>query len=179
MRRFAIAACLLAVLATGCRKKVNTPDAAANAFLRAVHKEQCDKAWHYFSADSQARIRAESDRVTREQPYYAEQFAPENLCCKSTYANRYLSFVPGSARLQKVEGTNALVIADLREAAAFLIPGFWPTKYTNRPVEMHFIHENGAWKIDLAAAQRDRQADRQKKIQEELDRVARRRQSPF
>lgn len=140
----------LMLVAGGCKPPPDTPDATANAFLRVVLRQDCRKAWTFFSAASQKQIAAESVRVIKQQPEYTEEFKPENLFCKSTYANRYLSYVANSAKLQSVNDTNAVVIAGLREATDFFIPGFFPTKYKTNSVPMYLVRENSAWKIDLA-----------------------------
>jgi hypothetical protein len=133
----------IALSSFGCRKGPEAPERVANEFLRAVKREDCEKAWEYFSSASQEKIRAESAEAIKREPYYSEQFKPENLYCKSTFANRFPRPVTGSARLQKIEGTNATVIAQRREPAGFALPGFSPMGSRKVPLEVFLVQENG------------------------------------
>jgi hypothetical protein len=123
------------------------PVAAARDFLMAVARKDCDTAWTFFSADSQARIEHESEARTRSEPYYADLFAPRNLYCRSTYAHRYGQYDPDSVKLSSGGGSHAIVGVDLLVDAGFLMPGFFPTRKDVVPVEMEFVQEGGAWKI--------------------------------
>jgi hypothetical protein len=120
---------------------------AAREFLAAVRRGDCDRAWTYFSTDSHARIEAESRARIRREPYYAEQFAPRNLYCKPTYAHRFLSYDPNSARLLRCDGRFAAVAVDRHGRTGFLLPGFWSTRTEVRAAELRLVEEAGAWKV--------------------------------
>lgn len=139
----------LALLQVSCQKRPATPEQVANAFLRDVKRDDCTKAWQHFSSASMAKIREESAKAIQREPYYAEQFKPENLYCVSTYANRFDSMIPGTAHLQKIEGSNATVVVQRREPAGFALPGFSPMGSKKVPDEVFLVQENGAWKIDV------------------------------
>jgi hypothetical protein len=140
----------LSLLQVGCQKGPATPEQVANAFLRDVKRDECAKAWQYLSSASMQKIREESAKAIQREPHYAEQFKPENLYCVSTYANRFDSMIPGSARLKAIEGANATVIVERREPAGFALPGFSPMGSKKVPDEVFLVQESGAWKIDVA-----------------------------
>jgi len=161
-----------ALFQAGCRRAADRPEQVANKFLKEVSRQNCAEAWTYFSRASQEKIRAESAQAIRREPHYADVFKPENLYCKSTYANRFISVAPGSAKLQMIKGTNATVLAQRREASDVSVPGFVPTKFDKLPMEILLVQENGLWKIDIArptARDLSRMAQRQKAIQREFD----------
>lgn len=139
----------LSLLQVSCQKRPATPEQVADAFLRDVKRDDCAKAWQHFSSASMAKIREESAKAIQREPYYAEQFKPENLYCVSTYANRFDSMIPGTTRLQAIEGSNATVIVQRREPAGFALPGFSPMGSKRVPDEVFLVQENGAWKIDV------------------------------
>jgi hypothetical protein len=157
---------------SGCRRALDKPEQVANKFLTEVSRENCAVAWTYFSTASQEKIRAESAQAIRRQPYAAEVFEPENLYCKSTYARRFTSLAPGSAKLQMVKGTNATVIAQRREPPAGSASRLAPAKFDQLPAEILLVQEKGLWKIDIthpAARDLSRRAQRQRAIQREAE----------
>jgi hypothetical protein len=144
-----IALVALGLVQVSCQKRPATPEQVANAFLRDVKRDDCVRAWQHFSSPSMDKIREESAKAIQREPYYAEQFKPENLYCVSTYANRFDSMIPGTARLQSIEGSNATVVVQRREPAGFALPGFSPMGSKRVPDELFLVRENGGWKIDL------------------------------
>lgn len=125
------------------------PAATVRTFLSAVQRDNCSRAFTYFAKATQANIRAQSKKAIRDAPYYAEVFSPENLYCKATYTNRYLSYVAKSAKLASQDGDRAVVSVLLRDPTDFLIPGFFPTSHKDVPVEMRLVKEVEGWKITL------------------------------
>jgi hypothetical protein len=167
---------ICACLQTGCHRSPDTPEQVVNKFLKEVSRENCAKAWKYFSGPSQEKIRAESAHATKRDPSYADEYTPENLYCKSRYANRFRSVVPGSAKLQHVKGTHALVFASRKGAAsdAGPVPGPVTTKLNNMPLEIRLVQENGNWKIDIvqpAARESSLLAARRRATDRELERI--------
>ena len=167
--RFGLVAALGGLLG-GCDKPADTPQTVANNFLREVKRDNCAKAWVYFSGPSMEKIRMESAQAIKHAPYYAEQFKPENLYCQSTFAGRFSSMVPGSARPGPIEGSNATVIVQRREPTGFALPGFSPMGSKKVPDEILLVQERGAWKIDVVrptAVERTLLAARNKAIERE------------
>lgn len=118
---------------------------------------------------SQEKARADSARMIDDAPYYAEQFRPERLAC-----NRFDSMVPGSARVQKIEGSNATLVVQRKVPTGPALPGFSPMGRKKAPDEVLAVRENGVWRIDLVrpgSAERDVFAARQKAMQRELDMI--------
>lgn len=153
----------------GCHKAPDSPEQVANQFLRAVKRENWSKAWTYLSAPSQEKSRADSARMIADAPYYAEQFRPERLAC-----SRFDSMIAGSARVQKIEGTNATLVVQRKEPTGFALPGFSPMGRKKVPDEVLAVQENSVWKIDLVrpvSAERDVLAARQKAMQRELEAI--------
>lgn len=153
-RRALIAALALATCSASCGGKAG-PEQAAQSFLKAVHEQDCEKAWRFFSSDTQKMIEEEATRLNNEGygrgangAPYTDAFEYKNLYCKPTLVNPYLAYAPGSVKLLKVEGELAVVGVDEAEAGGFLIPGFFPTKTTNRRREMKLVKEGGSWKVD-------------------------------
>jgi|GEM_PF-5035815 len=143
---------LVFLLLTSCSNPQEKPEDAANEFLRAVHRQDCKKIFAFFSTASQEKIRADAAKAVKDYPAYAAQFTPENLYCTSVYANRFLTYNRGSAKLPRIQGSNAVVTVTYSEGTNFLIPGFFPTKFVKVPTTMQLVKENGSWKIDLVAA---------------------------
>jgi hypothetical protein len=125
------------------------PAAAARDFLAAIKRKDCERAWTYFSAGSQAHIERESENRIQQEPYYAESFAPKNLYCRPTYAHRFNSYDAESVRLLSESGGRATVGADRHVAAGFRMPGFFPSRTEIHPAEMELVEEAGAWKIAI------------------------------
>jgi hypothetical protein len=139
----------LGIVGCGCRNRAETPEQVANAFLREIKRDNCAAAWKHFSSASMQKIREESAKAIEREPHYAEQFKPENLYCVSTYANRFDTMIPGTAKLQAIEGSNATVIVQRREPAGFALPGFSPMGSKKVPDEVFLVQENAVWKIDV------------------------------
>jgi len=150
----------------GCQRGPESPDEIANKFLREVKRNET-KAWAYYSGPSQEKIRAESKRLIETTPYYVEAFKAEKL-----YSDRFNTMIAGSARVQKIEGSNATLIVQRKEPAGFALPGFSPIGWKKVPAELLLVRENGQWKIDVASPTTDERkflAARQRAIQAELD----------
>ena len=167
---------ICACLQTGCQRGPDSPEQVANKFLNEVSRENCAKAWKYFSGPSQEKIRAESAQATKRDPSYAVDYTPENLYCKSRYANRFRSVAPGSAKLQHVKGTHALVLVSRKGTASDegQIPGPVTTKLNNMPLEIRLVQEKGNWKIDIvqpAARESGLLAARRRATDRELERI--------
>lgn len=169
-RRCHLALWLLVLSAQpGCNNAPDRPEQVANKFLREVKRENWSKAWAYLSAPSQEKARADSARMIAGAPYYVEEFKPERLAF-----NRFDSMVAGSARVQRIEGTNATLVVQRKEPTGFALPGFSPMGRKKVPDEVLVVQENGVWRIDLVrpiSAERDMLAARQKAIQRELDMI--------
>jgi hypothetical protein len=166
---------ICACLQTGCRRGPDSPEQVANKFLTEVSRENCTKAWKYFSGPSQEKIRTESAQATKRDPSYTDDYTPENLYCKSRYANRFRSVVPGSAKLQQVKGTHALILVSRKGAASEgQVPGPVTTKLDNMPLEIRLVQEKGNWKIDIvppAARESSLLAARRHATDRELERI--------
>lgn len=134
---------------SSCSQPQNKPEDAANAFLGAVHRKDCKTVFAFFSTASQDKIRAEAAQAAKDYPTYAAEFTPEKFYCTSVYANRFLTYNRGSAKPQKIEGSNAVVTVTYTKGENELIPGFFPTKFVKVPTTMQLVKENGSWKIDL------------------------------
>ena len=89
----------------GCGDPKKSPADSVNAFLRAVHRQDCKEVFSFFSSASQEKVREEAARAAKDYPTYAKDFTPENLYCTSVYANRYLTFTRGSAKNESIDGT--------------------------------------------------------------------------
>lgn len=166
---------LLAAMLSACSKPQENPDDAANEFLRAVHRKDCEKIFASFSTASQEKIRADSAKAIKDYPAYAGQFTPEKYYCTSVFANRFLTYNRGSAKLQKIEGSNAVVTVTYTEGRNELIPGFFPTKFVRVPTTLQLVKERGSWKIDLVTpspAEREMIAAREKAISKEREAMA-------
>jgi hypothetical protein len=153
---------------TGCSNG-SRPEQVADKFLREVKRENWKTAWSYLSGPSQQKMRADSERMIAGAPYYVTEFQPERLAC-----SRFESMVPGSAKVQTVEGTNAALAVQRKVPTGFALPGFSPMGRKKVPDEMFLVQENGAWKIDLVrptSAEAAALAARQRAIQRELDAV--------
>ena len=163
-----LAAIILIWFQVGCQRAPDSPDAIANKFLREI-KRNDTKAWAYYSGPSQEKIRAESKRLIETTPYYVEAFKPEKL-----YSDRFKAMIAGSARLQKIDGSNATLIVQRKEPAGFALPGFSPMSSKKVPAEMFLVRENGQWKIDVLSPGSDERkalAARQRARQAELDAI--------
>jgi hypothetical protein len=159
-----LALLIVAVISQGCNKTPERPEQVANKFLREVKRNEI-KAWAYYSGPSQEKIRAESKRRIEGAPYYAEVFKPEKL-----YHDRFSEMVVGSARVQRIEGSNALLIVQRKEPTGFALPGFSPMGRKKVPDEIRLVQENGVWKIDVVSPTTEERklfAARQKAIEAE------------
>ncbi len=135
--------------AAGQPQRPDAAVAAAQNFLAAVRRGDCNKAWSYFSAATQIYIEQKSQEMIRSAPYYADSFSPRNLYCKPTSVHRFHGYDPKSARLHAKDGANAVVALDRHEGAGFRLPGFFPTRTEIFPAELQLVQESGAWKIVL------------------------------
>ena len=155
MRRALVAAALVALVAgqPACQRQphesVAAPVGAVRDFLVAVDDRDCETAWSYFSARTQAYIEEKSREMVEAAPYYADTFAPRRLYCEPTSVHRFGSYAPETARLKSQSGRLATVTVERHEGTDFLLPGFWPTDTKVTIVEMKVAEENGAWKILL------------------------------
>lgn len=152
----------------GCQSGPESPEEIANKFLREVKRNEV-KAWAYYSGPSQEKIRAESKRLIESTPYYVEDFKAEKL-----YSARFNTMIAGSARVQKIEGTNATLTVQRREPAGFALPGFSPMGSKKVPAELLLVRENGQWKIDVLSPSTDERkvlAARQRAMQAERDAI--------
>ncbi|PYK81452.1 MAG: hypothetical protein DME37_05330 [Verrucomicrobia bacterium] len=52
-------------------------------------------------------------------------------------------------RDESIDGTNAVVVANVREGKNELIPRFFPLTFTNVPTRIMMVFEDGTWKLDL------------------------------
>lgn len=150
----------------GCQRGPESSEEIANKFLREVKRNET-KAWAYYSGPSQEKIRAESKRLIGSTPYHAEAFKAEKL-----YSDRFNTMIAGSARVQRIQGSNATLIVQRKEPAGFALPGFSPIGWKKVPAEMLLVRENGQWKIDVVSPSTDERkvvAARQRAVQAERD----------
>lgn len=143
---------LLAAGTTACTPPWEHPGGdpvdTVRALVRAVRRDQCERAWTYFSKATQSAITQESERAIQHAPHQAELFSPKNLYCKSTYANRYESLLPRTAALSTLSGDTAAVSIAFASGSRLALIPFLSEPYRETPVTVHLLREDGWWKID-------------------------------
>jgi hypothetical protein len=170
---------LLFGIIAGCNNSEEKAEDAVNNFLRAVRQQDCKKVFDYFSTASQGKVRQESANAIKDYPSYAERLTPEKFYCSSMFANRFRLFDPGSAHVQKIDGSNVVVAVTYTEGTNELIPGFFPTKFVKKPDTIQVVREDGRWKIDLVTpspVEKGVMAAHEKAKAKELEMIARERQ---
>ena len=140
-----------------------SPQRAARNFLSAIADYDCDKAWRYFSSDSQQAIQIASEKYKNDprhrdtmrympqrlQTRYRAYLEPKNLYCLPTVAPVFDGYRSSSVKLVKVEGTTATVAVKKGIPTNFLIPGFFPTSTKYEDHELQLVREGKEWKISF------------------------------
>jgi hypothetical protein len=143
----AAAVILIAGLPFAGQARNHDPVAVVQAFLQAVQRGDCDRAWSYFSSASQAYIQGRSGEMVRREPYYADVFAPRRLYCRPTAVHRFHQYRPRTARLVSRTAGAATVGLERHDPAGFRLPGFFPTRRDVVMVEMRLVEEGGRWRV--------------------------------
>src|SRR5437588_10557442 len=74
----------------GCGDPKKSPADAVNAFLRAVHRQDCKEVFSFFSSASQEKVREEVARAAKDYPHLRErlhsgEFLLHVRLCKSLF----------------------------------------------------------------------------------------------
>jgi hypothetical protein len=141
----------------GWRERRGTPERAAQDFLIAIKEFDCDRAWGYFSEDSQRAVETASEKfkhdpvqkdMMRLQPeLYKNYLEPKNLYCK--YRPVFGEYRPMTVKLITATDSSATIGVKRAIATEFLIPGFWPTSFSYEDRQMQLIREGKEWKISF------------------------------
>jgi hypothetical protein len=120
------------------------PVATTRGFLAAARRGDCEKAWTYFSPETQAKIREQSKRMVRGAPYYSDVFAPTRIHCTP-----YDSYRPSTVRLasQQQERATVEVMARVPDPKSFSLPGWTPIGRMDEKRTIDLTHESDDWKI--------------------------------
>lgn len=120
------------------------PVATTQGFLAAVRRGDCDKAWTYFSPETQAKIREQSKRMVRGAPYYSDVFAPTRIHC-----TLYESYRPSTVRLavQDPERATVKVMERVPDPKSFSLPGWTPIGRMNVERTLELARDPSGWKM--------------------------------
>jgi hypothetical protein len=120
------------------------PVTTTQGFLAAVRRGDCDKAWTYFSSETQAKIREQSKRMIRGAPYYSDVFAPTRIHC-----TLYESYRPSTVRLasQDQERATIKVMERVPDPNSFSLPGWTPIGRMDAERTMELARDSSGWKM--------------------------------
>ena len=120
------------------------PVEVARGFLAAVKRGDCNKAWTYFSAENQEKIREQSKRQKRYAPYYSETSEPERLHCSP-----YVDYRPSTVQLASTNGRRATVhvMERVPDPKSFALPGFSPIGRMDARRTIELTREAQGWKV--------------------------------
>ncbi len=122
-----------------------TPVGRTAGFLRAVRANDCERAWHYFSRETQAAARFNGEEQVLQHPYAVDDFAPLRFYCV-----KYRGIDAESVKLISQEDRHAQVEGFALEATNFRIPGFSPREHRLVPRTIDLVHEEGEWRLAYA-----------------------------
>lgn len=120
------------------------PVASARAFIGLARSGDCERAWTFYTRPSQQLLEERSKKLIKDAPYYAREFAPHNLNCRTLFAE----YLPRTAREKKRHGDTAVVMFVQRTGTLFPIP-FFSDPIKESPVELAMVHENRFWRVSL------------------------------
>lgn len=122
----------------------DTPVTTAQGFIAAARRGDCAKAWTYFSAETQAKIRDQSQRMIRSAPYYSEVFESHRIHC-----NRYDSYRPTTVRLTSEHEGRATVrvMERVEDPKSFSLPGWSPIGRMDAARTLELTRDSTGWKI--------------------------------
>src|SRR5438132_14034678 len=87
----------------GCGDPKKSPADSVNAFLRAVHRQDCKEVFSFFSSASQEKVREEVARSAKDYPTYAKDFTPDNCYCTYVYTIGYVTLTQGHAKNERMD----------------------------------------------------------------------------
>jgi len=127
-------------------RRTPPPVKAARAFVSALNEAAlrkhgaCERALSVVAATSRSALEAQ---VPRGKDWQAEN------PCWALSAHSFRGLRRGTAQLSSQTTSHAIVSIERHEADpnSFLIPGFWPTRWTVTPTEMRLVEEGGTWKV--------------------------------
>lgn len=120
------------------------PVSTTQAFLATTRRRDCDKAWTFFSPQTQEKIREQSKRERRYSPYISEAFAPKQIHCRS-----YEDYRPSTVRLALKEERRASVrvMERVPDPKSFALPGLTPIGRMDVGRTINLTKEPDGWKI--------------------------------
>ena len=119
------------------------PVEAAARFHQTQGVRPCSEVWALYSKATQEHIRAEFHRRAQERGGQPDGTTPEG-----THCGRIGKFKPGSARLVRQVGGEAVVAATFRGAPSSRYLDFG-APFREFTEELDLIREDGAWKVEL------------------------------
>lgn len=137
----ALALFLLASLGAGAQ--TDGPVEAAAKFHEAQKDRPCSEVWTLYSKATQEHIRAGFHRLEQERGGQPDGTTPEGTHCR-----RIGKFKPGSARLVRQVGGEAVVSATFRGAPSSRYFDFGAA-FREFTEELDLIREDGVWKAEL------------------------------
>jgi hypothetical protein len=117
-----------------------SPQRAARQFLGDLRKLRCAAAIERLSEKGKAEIAADAE---------LHNYPPQMSRCG--LLPRYAGLVPDSATLVFADDKSAVVRVSMAKGSDFLLPGFWPTKYTWHGRDLYLIRERNEWKVRTAS----------------------------
>jgi hypothetical protein len=124
--------------------KREDPISAAQGFIAAARRDDCWGAWTYFSTETQAKIREQSKRMKRGEPYRTNVSDPERIHCLP-----YVDYRPSTVRLLSQSETRATVrvMERVPDPKTFALPGFTPIGRMDEPRTLNLTRDTDGWKI--------------------------------
>lgn len=122
----------------------DTPVATVQGFIAAARRDDCERAWTYFSPAIQTKIREQSKRMIRGAPYYSEVFQPQRIHCTI-----YQSYRPSTVRLaSQSEGRATVrVMERVPDPNSFSLPGWSPIGRMDAERTMALTRDSSGWTI--------------------------------
>jgi hypothetical protein len=126
------------------RESRQDPVTATRGFLAAVRRGDCLRAWTYFSAETQEKIREQSKRAMRHAPYYTETSLPERLHCSP-----YVDYRPSTVHLASSDDRKAVVhvMERVPDPNSFALPGWTPIGRMDVKRTMTLERSPDGWKV--------------------------------
>lgn len=124
------------------------PAAAAAQFLDALTYRDCPTALALLAAEDRFAVERAAQGLTHAT--YEDVITFENeRYCRPSQLDRFRGLSAHGIRIARRGDEEAVLEVKRREATAYLIPGFWGTKYRVRLEEMRMVREDGAWRVRL------------------------------
>jgi hypothetical protein len=140
--RSCLAPLIVIGLAGSCRTREADPVSVAKAFIREARKDECGRAYEYFTPEVQENARQASHRARRNQPYLTNHTLPERIFCSG-----YDDMLPRSVRLTTLRGDTAYLSVTSATGTHFPIIPFLSDPYKETTTTLTLVKLAAGWRV--------------------------------